>query len=140
MRLVGSVSVLRQQYRRSKDLRLCLALGTGEPGHGAEGQDEEETDQKTPPAHALSATIQEFVLIWKRLSTYPLAMLMLSMWTRRWSSRNCSPSRLPKGSSLHDADAKLPINHHNSLPTNIPLHFIFHRFANSSRFTRGFVP
>jgi hypothetical protein len=29
---------------------LILALGTGEPGHGAKGQDEEEADQKTPPA------------------------------------------------------------------------------------------
>lgn len=33
-------------------LRLCVALGAGEPGHGAEGQDEQEADQKTPPGRA----------------------------------------------------------------------------------------
>jgi len=35
--------------QRLKNSRLCLALGTGEPGNGAKGQDEEEADQKTPP-------------------------------------------------------------------------------------------
>jgi hypothetical protein len=50
---LSCVSCVGDERVRARDLRLCIALGTGEPGYGAKGQDEEEADQKTPPARLL---------------------------------------------------------------------------------------
>jgi hypothetical protein len=52
---------------------LCLALGSGEPGYGAKGQDEEEADQKTPPARKLLVAIPDIGIILDSISNIPVS-------------------------------------------------------------------
>lgn len=42
---------------------MCIALGSREPGNGAKGQDEEEADQKTPPARTLSVSSSGILVV-----------------------------------------------------------------------------
>jgi hypothetical protein len=99
MDLADSVARAQQWHSRSSDLRLCLALGTSEPGHGAEGQDEEEANQKTPPARTSSATISKTRIALEVIANIPVSHVDVEYMDKEMVVPQLFAVAVPKGSA-----------------------------------------